>query len=186
MFNLSFWIGLIIGFVLGIVANFIAAGVPRMFSKSILKRRIVVKKIKKLQQGLVAHWVVSISIQPSKFLNIFVDQVSDLTPCITFIQRGVFQRYESVWLNMNSPDQSFIGLRLGSIRNVAITESRPEGLFVASHPRLSGINQPIQGNYDIRLELISDDSKLGIWEFKNAIIDGVMQEVGANEQEAAN
>jgi hypothetical protein len=172
------WVLLLLGFVLGYIANLLATGGRRMLARFILQHKIHVGAIILLVQGSDAYWVAPVDTQANPFWKLLVDEMEAVTATITFNSNEGRQTCESGWVSMNTPDLPSVGLHVGSKnQRVGLTEKHYNTrLFINGRPKGDdGLPIILDKDYDIEIQLRSDDKLLGQWKFNKAIVQGEMQ-----------
>jgi hypothetical protein len=152
----------------------------------IVKKKILVGRISKLVQHSEEYWGIPIHVKANALWNLLVADMRDVTAFITFIQQKEGKenpiRYQAVWVNPNVDDDSFVNLHIGSKRYIGLASKSdfvPNTLLVYGQGSglVSNDNIKLSGDYDVLLELRSDDRILGCWKFQKAIIGGLIQQV---------
>jgi hypothetical protein len=144
-----------------------------MLAPTIIKRKLIIGHISKSVEANNIYWYIRIHVKANPLYNFAVSSLDDVEASVTLIERK--QRYDCLWINPHTTDDSAISLRIGTERNIGIAEQiigsniiRPYSNYQAALP---------SGDEDIQLELKYGDAILGQWLFRKAIVGGIMQEV---------
>ena len=177
------WIWVIILGVLGITIERL---VGKMLTRPIIARHIIIGPIQRSLQHSEEYWIIPVHVKANTLWNLLVADMRDVTAFITFIQQKEGKensiRCQAVWVNPNVDDQSFISLHIGSKRHIGLAQKSdfvPNTLLIYGHEIGPSPNDNIKlsGDYDILLELRSDDKMLSCWKFQKAIVGSIVQEV---------
>lgn len=153
-----------------------------MLANFIIKKKLVIGRIAKLEHQ-PEYWIIPVHVKANIFWNLLVADIRDVTAFITYVNRKKNKEnsvtWQTVWVNPSVEDDSFISLHIGSKRDIGLLFKLGDTLSIYGQFASSSRNGDLElgGDYDILLELRSDNKILGCWKFQGAIVGGIVQEI---------
>ena len=170
----------------GILAILVARLVGKMLTRPIMARHIIIGSIQRSIQHSMESWCIPVHVKVNILWWLLIGELKDVAAFITFIQQKDGEKNQikrqTVWINPNVEDDSFISLHIGSKRHIGLAQKsdfEPNTLLIYGDELgpSPNVNIRLSGDYDVLLELRSDDKMLGCWKFQKAIVGGIVQEV---------
>lgn len=144
-----------------------------MLARFIIKRKLLVGNIKKGKELAGNFWYIPIHVKANNMWNLLVSDVKDVKAIIKYVNNGeTHLQKQGSWIN--EIDGSLESLGIDTQRDIRITDDSTGEII---RPVNSMQGETLEGNFDIWLKFKTGSFTLGYWLFKEAIIEGIMQEI---------
>ena len=169
------------GFIGGVLGALFVVGMRKMLASTVFRRKISVGNLYKRRAGDYDYWCICMIVNASSWWKMLAASLEDVRAVISFTGAdGSKERFTTAWVQP-STDAPSITLQIGGFYYTALVATMLGGEQLSP---LSGYTGKLfLDNQDIILELNCGGDSLGRWLYKDAIVNGVMQEVSPTKIE---
>lgn len=179
---LAIIISTVAGLIGGLFASVFAEGVRKMLAPLIIPNKICLSGISKStprEERQFPYWYVQISVHANSFWNLLASYIDDVKASIHFFNcdTGTTMSYEGEWIDLGDALLARIGIGTELKLRIA-TLSNDTLKAIGSVDR----EDTLGNTYDIQINLKNGKKSIGRWRYKQAIVNGQIQNVGPDKE----